>query len=353
MRKTHADHRSRGFTLIELLVVISIIAVLIALLLPAVQSAREAARRSQCVNNLKQIALSCFNYESAQGAFPMGNRYIDDSCYNNTSPGSCDQDCWFGYSAFALVLPYIEGNAISNAFNYNLISSSKSNTTARYAQVATYVCPSDLPSTASGGSGTAQGSYGMSRGTQENIYLNWAAASFPDPAAEQPKKCNAALGNGMFGAEASVKISRVTDGTSNTTFFGDVSRFKNQPESVFNTWYWTVAYGPRSLNGFGAVLIQTGAFTYPRINSPPDIAGDDTNTVFSCGSGNATSPDWLINCPKALTLGQWAFRSNHAGGVNMAFADGSVKFIKQTINDKTWQALGTRSGSEVVSADQF
>jgi len=346
----------RGFTLIELLVVIAIIAVLIALLLPAVQAAREAARRAQCVNNLKQIALPCFNYESSQGAFPMGNRYIDNTSYASSSP--CSNDSWFGHSAFNMILPFIEGNAQFNATNFDLVANSLRNTTGLGVKVSSFLCPSDLPAPpgTSAQFPTAQCSYGMSRGTQENIYTNWASASFPDPGAPQAGKCNAALGNGMFGAEDVVRIAQVTDGTSNTALFGEMSRFKDEQTTQFNFYYFTAVFGTttRGSTWPGDLRPQTGAFTYPRLNSPPDRTGAIISSIWGkCGSGAGIPTDWLINCPQSLTLGQWAFRSNHPGGANFAFADGSVKFIKQSINDQAYQAVGTRAGGEVISADQL
>jgi len=358
-----SDHPSRGFTLIELLVVIAIIAVLIALLLPAVQAAREAARRAQCVNNLKQMALAAHNYESSQGTFPMGNRYIDNTCY--ASPTSlCSNSCWFGHSAFTFMLPFIEGNAQYNAVNFALVANNIANMTGTFNKISSFICPSDLPSSpipdVHNGAVYAQSSYGMSRGTQENIYTNWAQTSFPDPSQPNPNKCNAALGNGMFGAEAIVTIAAVTDGTSNTTFFGEMSRFKNEPADPFNFYTFTAAFigsdftGPNGLNA-NEIMPQTGAFTYPRIGSPNDLTGTNQTKVWGvCGTGNGIPTDWLINCPQALTtLGEWAFRSFHPGGVNFAFADGSVKFIKASIGDQAYQALGTRAGGEVISSDAY
>jgi prepilin-type N-terminal cleavage/methylation domain-containing protein/prepilin-type processing-associated H-X9-DG protein len=354
---------SAGFTLIELLVVIAIIAVLIALLLPAVQAAREAARRAQCVNNLKQLALAAHNYESSQGSFPMGNRYIDNTSFYSQKP--CDTtSSWFGHSAFCFMLPFMEGNTAYNAANFSLRAQSIGNTTAYGAKVPSFICPSDFPATTfvySTGqqSGYSQTSYGMSRGTQENIYTNWAQTAFPDPNAPQSSKCNAALGNGMFGAEDVVRVSAVTDGTSNTTFFGETSRFKNEPADPYNFYDFTAVFpasdfNPTAINA-NELFPQTGAFTFPRINSPNDLTGQNAGKVWGvCGTGNGIPTDWLINCPQALTtLGEWSFRSNHPGGVNFAFADGSVKFIKQSIGDLTYQALGTRAGGEVLSADSY
>jgi prepilin-type N-terminal cleavage/methylation domain-containing protein/prepilin-type processing-associated H-X9-DG protein len=353
---------SSGFTLIELLVVIAIIAVLIALLLPAVQSAREAARRAQCVNNLKQIALAAHNYESAQGSFPMGNRYIDVVSFYSQSP--CSGSSWFGHSAFNFMLPFIEGNSAYNAANFSLRAQSIGNTTAFGAKVNSFICPSDLQSTqfvyATGQtSGYSQSSYGMARGTQENIFLNWATTAFPDSNAQNPSHCNAALGNGMFGAEAVVKIAMVTDGTSNTCLFGEMSRFKNEPPDTYNFYDFTAVFPASDWNPTASnaneYFPETGAFNLPRINSPNDLTGAAWQKVFGvCGTGFAIPTDWLTGCPQALTtLGEWSFRSFHPGGVNFAFADGSVKFIKATIGDMTYQAIGTRAGGEVVSSDSY
>jgi prepilin-type N-terminal cleavage/methylation domain-containing protein/prepilin-type processing-associated H-X9-DG protein len=349
----------KGFTLIELLVVISIIAVLIALLLPAVQSAREAARRAQCVNNLKQLGLACANYESAVGSFPMGNRYIDMKSYASQSP--CDNASWFGHSAFNFVLPYLEAVPQYNSINFARVANSGSNTTALFTRLNPLLCPSDTDAIPDSSYKYGQTSYAMSRGTQENIFLNWAKTGpLPDTTSENPGKCNAALGNGMFGAEGAITVAGVTDGTSNTSLFGETSRFRGDVATMFNSYFFTTAWAADGPSNFYSDWvsdnrIQTGAFTLPRINSLPDKTGAYLNNVFgsTCGTGNATPSDWLVNCPAALTLGQWGFRSNHPGGVNFVFADGSVKFIKQTISDLAYQAIGTRAGGEVISADSF
>jgi prepilin-type processing-associated H-X9-DG protein len=198
----------------------------------------------------------------------------------------------------------------------------------------------------------------MSRGTQENIYENWAAVGPPDPNAPQPNKCNAALGNGMFGAEDVVRASMVTDGTSNTTFFGETSRWVDDPARGFNWYHFTAVFGTTNTGGYytGDIRPQTGAFTYPTLNGPPDRTGQYINAVFcNCGSTNCIPTDWLDpKCAAAVQkLGQFAFRSFHPGGANFAMSDGSVRFIKQTINNLSYQALGTRAGGEVISADSY
>jgi prepilin-type processing-associated H-X9-DG protein len=258
-----------------------------------------------------------------------------------------------------------------NAVNFAFPSSSQSNTTCMFNKFPSLICPSDIPATPYTRTDYpgvnnlwGQCSYGMSRGTQENIYENWGITATGDPTGMNFQHCNAALGNGMFGAEDVVRISAVTDGTSNTAFFGETSRWTDEPARGVNWFHFTAAFGTtsatpaNSIGGYftGDLRIETGRFTLPDMNGHPDRTGQYINAVFcNCGSTACIPTDWLD--PKCLgavrKLGQFAFNSLHPGGCNFAFADGSVKFLKQTIGTQTYMALGTRAGGEVISSDAY
>ena len=343
------------FTLVELLITIGIIGTLMAVVLPAVLTAREAARRAQCVNNLKQIVLAAHNYESANGSFPMGNRGYTFSSAGTFPP--CSK--YLGHSAFAFMLPYIENGAHYDGYNFVLPGFSAFNATAVSCPIAAFICPSDTAAVPSwpGYITPAQASYGTSRGLSETIILNWATPgkSPPDPAGDYYERCNQGLGDGLFGTEGSVRISDVTDGTSNTFAFGEMSRFTNEPSG--SSFYFSVITGfwrgppwnSKTPHWRNDQRITGGAYQVPRPNSPPDTEG----SVYSRCFARAVGPrDWIDN-PQCWNLGQFGFRSQHPGGTNFAFADGSVKFIKSSINSQTYRALGTRAGREVVASDQY
>jgi prepilin-type N-terminal cleavage/methylation domain-containing protein/prepilin-type processing-associated H-X9-DG protein len=361
----------RAFTLIELLVVIAIIAVLIALLLPAVQSAREAARRAQCTNNLKQIGLAAHNYESANGSFPQG---WSGFVLPNTYPGipSCLTSNPIGHTSFVYILPYIEGGSAYNSWNIIRVYNSVSNNTGSSAKLASYVCPSDTPSAPdpTGDFPAAQASYVASEGLQEQLVWNWATPGKtpPDPNGQFVATCNQGPGDGMFAPWWTVKISMVTDGLSNTFFFGEQTRFINEnggSNFYFNYaagWWqgppWTAKFGT------GTYWINDVRFTgilpaIVRPNAPPDTVGTLLSTCIQA-SGAIYPPDLAnlsansANAQYACqNWGQLGFRSLHPGGLNMGMADGSVKFIKSSINPQTWRGLATRAGGEVISADQY
>jgi prepilin-type N-terminal cleavage/methylation domain-containing protein/prepilin-type processing-associated H-X9-DG protein len=336
--------KRHGFTLIELLVVIAIIAVLIALLLPAVQAAREAARRAQCVNNLKQLALASMNYESAMSVYPMGNNgWLMPTC-SSAYPADA-----MIHSAFAFMLPFIEGTNQFNTYNFSRVFASVSNTTAEQTQVKAFFCPSDFLFTQepSGDVPYVQCSYATSRGRNENIGVNWANTAPPDPTAPYYNNCNGDPGDGMFGWQCAFSIANVTDGTSNTFLFGEVGRFVDEPASPFSIGNVTIEFQDDYSAAVGHPT--SGAFVIPRLNAPPDKTG----TVYAaCFAGVSYPTDWInnVNC---LNLGQYGFRSRHPGGANFAMADGSVKFIKNSISTVPYRALGTRAGNEIVGSDQY
>jgi prepilin-type N-terminal cleavage/methylation domain-containing protein/prepilin-type processing-associated H-X9-DG protein len=370
-------YRYRGsrsaFTLIELLVVISIIAVLIALLLPAVQAARESGRRAQCLNNLKQIGLAILNYETAFRSFPPGAIYFNSGDKANSCQGVHAER---NFGAFAMMLAQMDQANAFNAINFRLaaggsggmwggINVGAANATGLGVRIASYICPSDMPQVTNftGGNPYSQTSYTPSGGTW-NIVAYLAGPT----CADQDK------GNGAFDDYTSYRPSEVRDGMSTTIFVGETSRFPKDPDPEMNQWSQTGLYQVSTAwDSSGTTTRPQGfAFEVAQINvpmmqgdAPGGIGFNNTGGMFNSGSAgpNALPPGtafpdtsdykaWLKD-PKYQQYGQWGFRSLHSGGAHFLFGDGAVRFIKQSVNMTTYQALGTRAGREVVSSDSY
>ncbi len=335
----------RGFTLIELLVVIAIIAVLIGLLLPAVQAAREAARRSQCINNLKQIGLALHNYHSRNDSFPMGcssGVAILPYTFNN-------QRNW---SAQALLLGDIEGGAIYNAINFNFSAEGASagpiNRTAYNTRMNTYLCPSD-----SNAGVTNNNNYYASKGTTTVK--------------------SSTTSTGLFCLLRSYGIRDATDGTSNTIAFsegvvGTGQRVKAKGNGIVQSGTLPTTASVQDASSAYPDVLQaltlcnvsyaTGTRQYLMDRGLRWGVGSEGITIFNTiVTPNSTNFPWS-NCKWGISGAsqQSEFakaNSNHPGGVNVLFADGSVRFIKDSINVTTWMALGTKGGGEVISSDSY
>lgn len=319
--------RRRGFTLIELLVVIAIIAVLIALLLPAVQAAREAARRAQCLNNLKQIGLAFHNYHSVHDTFPPG-----ELC----SPGLTGaRNMWTCF-----ILPHLELGTLGNAYNFTLSLYNAApyaaiwgpvNSTVTQTSIGTYNCPSDV-----------QGKH--TRGSYFWARSNYVGAYSPDGVMIEKgvsfvyettfnTAANPATRKALFNFNVNRGIRDITDGSSNTVAASEcVAGPDNTGDGRGTAWYdWGVQY------------------THHR---PPNSTVPDTVSVAS----------YCVNtkkgAPCSVTTNKWSMqdysaRSMHPGGVNVLMADGSIRFVKNSINLLTWQAIASINAGEVVSADAY
>jgi prepilin-type N-terminal cleavage/methylation domain-containing protein/prepilin-type processing-associated H-X9-DG protein len=322
-------HLRRAFTLIELLVVIAIIAVLISMLLPAVQAAREAARRSQCTNNLKQIGLALHNYHDVVGSFPPGYLSImDPVTFDNDGPG-------WGWAAFAL--NQIEQSPIYNSINFVLGIEYPANLTSRQTRVASFFCPTDayrqdvFSVVDSSTTGTTPGApicdvassnYAGSVGTGDPSSL------YPyiiDDNNGPPGRDN---GNGLFFRNHSIRIAQITDGTSQTFAVGE--RSQNLSRAT-----WT-----------GAVTNAAVPLVALQAEAGLDPEGGGALVIAHTGEGHGP------NSPSGLAHGD-QYWSLHPGGANFLFGDGSVRFIKEQVGFTIFQALATRQGGEIVSADAF
>ncbi len=310
-----------GFTLIELLVVIAIIAVLIGLLLPAVQAARESARRSQCVNNLKQIGIALHNYQGAIGSFPPG--YSSRWKLDGGDEGKADDDIGHGWGWASMILPYLEQPAVFDAINFGLTMTFPANDTAQTIRFNSYLCPSD----------TVKPLIPVRNQANDQTIYTVGSANYVAMYGTGEIGASPGRGNGMFFRNSRLGFGDISDGTSQTFFVGERSH---------NLSY--VTWTGRAIGGW---LFTTASFEGGTNKFNPE---PEESFTMILGPVEAENGPRTPNHPRAHVEDYW---SRHPGGVNFLFGDGAVHFIKDSINTSVYQSLATRAGGEVVGADQY
>ncbi|HEV3118135.1 MAG TPA: DUF1559 domain-containing protein [Gemmataceae bacterium] len=298
----HSSDRTRqAFTLIELLVVIAIIAILIGLLLPAVQKVREAANLVTCKNNLKQIGLAMHNYHDTYGTFPVG--YYDPTLWPQTDNGP-------GWGWGAYLLPFLEQDSLYNKINFKLDVGDPANAAIVSTFLKSFFCPSDMSATTFTVTDGGSNSWTMAQGSYVACNGNDGVDDFTTP----PHT------GAFMRAAKGFREADIKDGLSNTLFVGDRTR-----QLSYSTWVG----GP------------TGALN-PFLQSPGNYGAEVT--LLMCHAG-VTGPNTPGVYDADSTL------SPHQNGVPFLFGDGSVHFLGNGIDISTWMALATRSGGETIIGD--
>jgi prepilin-type N-terminal cleavage/methylation domain-containing protein/prepilin-type processing-associated H-X9-DG protein len=316
------SHLSAAFTLVELLVVITVIGILIALLLPAVQAAREAARRMQCGNNLKQIGVALHGYHSALDTFPAG--YI-----SAVGPGGPADDKGHGWGWAAILLPYAEQGNLHDQIQFDRDIADQLNAVPRTTSLPVFLCPSDDGSekvfTVAGANmpvahGDYVGVFGQPEITPDPGFM-LPASIYPDRSVTH---------QGMFYRNSGVRIAEVTDGTSCTLFVGERSS-----TLAYATWTGSV----------------TGGFVPPRDPNPCGYPAEGAPVLILGHTGDAR--DNPPHTPNSAVTHVDDFWSNHPQGANFLLVDGSVRQFNDTIDPQIWWALGTKAGNETVDGSKF
>ena len=355
----------RGFTLVELLVVIAIIGILIALLLPAVQAAREAARRTQCNNNLKQMGLAAHNYESSFKQFPPGGGQLPTITWPSTTPGPAVPGAGTGCcgskrpSPQALILAYLEqgGKAEQFDFDYDISGTHPGNTAARNIDVPGYLCPSEPSNNVAFAGPAGHSNYMASLGKHPTPNIN--------PTTDAEKLMLGMFGTVLTGTQwvrylnipPGVKVGEVLDGTSHTAMFAEIKRgsVAGSQASGYNP-----PLAPQDLSNI--VSVNAADQTTPPAGcliAPSSGSGTIfrygglqyyRSLSFTCFYTHTKLPnDKTLDCSDTNS-GHMAARSNHPGGVNVCFTDGAVKWINSTISLNLWKNLGSRIDGKTAQA---
>jgi prepilin-type N-terminal cleavage/methylation domain-containing protein len=315
-------NKNRGFTLVELLVVIAIIGILVALLLPAVQAAREAARRTQCINNLRQLALGMINFEEAYGGFPTAAMSWDDAAYAGRGPGAWYDD----HGWYSQLGAFIEEQAWHDLIRFDVAFSHVANDQARRTFINLYACPSDI-------------------GLQRNEWDSptWArirgnyVVNFGNTHYGQANIGDIPFGGAPFAPVEKTPLGKITDGTSNTLLMSEIKVLPELPSQ--SAWG-----GP-----YSDFVTALGGQVFTAWLPPNSPVGDEVARLIVDAETYLSNQIPVPRRKDPSKLQTFAARSHHPGGVHASLCDGSVHFFSEGIDLEAWRAWASASNSDLIA----